>query len=352
MGIRPNRFVSGPRLGSRPAGTGESGAGRSGRHELADRFVGAVVAVLGAEEFIEGLDAGRPLLTQDLDLGLPPMVNGLGQAALLDARGLLPAIGGSVSGASEVVADRPLRNTQESRRLALRLAALLQDLDRHDLLPCERCQGVASERAWDVQDQLESPRLACRWMSSTTVVLNVCQARNDSGSLTPSFTGLVTMRQQDGRELRGVVSSVALGDARGADRPAAESGQSTCDQTKDVEMEEEASRASAPSALEENLSRDGGYDSLNGIGIKEGFEAGNGEAGLDHSEVRSGVGWHHHMTLSLVVLWFLCLERRRDGGENPGDHGVPDEADLHAVAPPPGAESRRNRRGNHARAAA
>jgi len=29
-------------------------------------------------------------------------------------------------------------------------------------------------------------------MSSTTVVLNACQARNDSGSLTPSFTGLVT----------------------------------------------------------------------------------------------------------------------------------------------------------------
>jgi DNA replication protein DnaC len=29
-------------------------------------------------------------------------------------------------------------------------------------------------------------------MSSTTLVLDVCQARNDSGSLTPSFTGLVT----------------------------------------------------------------------------------------------------------------------------------------------------------------
>jgi hypothetical protein len=30
-------------------------------------------------------------------------------------------------------------------------------------------------------------------MFSTTVVLNLCQARNDSGSLTPSFTGLVTL---------------------------------------------------------------------------------------------------------------------------------------------------------------
>lgn len=54
--------------------------------------------------------------------------------------------------------------------------------------------------------------------------------------------------------------------------------------------------------------------------IEEMFAAGNGEAGLDHYEVRSWVGWHHHMTLSLVALWFLCLERRHVGGENPGDH--------------------------------
>ena len=51
--------------------------------------------------------------------------------------------------------------------------------------------------------------------------------------------------------------------------------------------------------------------------LEELFEAGNGEAGLDHYEVRGWVGWHHHMTLSLVVLWFLCLERRRSGGKTP-----------------------------------
>lgn len=51
--------------------------------------------------------------------------------------------------------------------------------------------------------------------------------------------------------------------------------------------------------------------------IEEMFAAGNGEAGLDHYEVRSWVGWHHHMTLSLVALWFLCLERRYVGGEKP-----------------------------------
>lgn len=86
--------------------------------------------------------------------------------------------------------------------------------------------------------------------------------------------------------------------------------------------------------------------------IEEVFGAGKGEVGLDHYEVRSWVGWHHHVTLCLVALWFLCLERRRVGGENPGDHGVADEADLHAVAPPSRAESREDRRGDHARAAA
>jgi SRSO17 transposase len=86
--------------------------------------------------------------------------------------------------------------------------------------------------------------------------------------------------------------------------------------------------------------------------IEEVFEAGNGEAGLDHYEVRSWVGWHHHLTLALVALWFLCLERRQLGGENPGNHGVAGPADLHAVAPPPGAEPRGDRRGDHAGAAA
>jgi len=66
--------------------------------------------------------------------------------------------------------------------------------------------------------------------------------------------------------------------------------------------------------------------------IEELFEAGNGEAGLDHYEVRSWVGWHHHMTLALVALWFLCLERRRVGGEKPGHHSVTDGAGVHTVA--------------------
>ena len=86
--------------------------------------------------------------------------------------------------------------------------------------------------------------------------------------------------------------------------------------------------------------------------IEEVFGAGKGEVGLDHYEVRSWVGWHHHMTLCLVALWFLCLQRRRVGGKNSGDHGIADEASLHAVAPPTGSKPRENRRGGHASAAA
>jgi SRSO17 transposase len=86
--------------------------------------------------------------------------------------------------------------------------------------------------------------------------------------------------------------------------------------------------------------------------VEEVLGAGKGEVGLDHYEVRSWVGWHHHVTLCLVALWFLCLERRRVGGENPGDHRVADEADLHTIAPRSGPESRGDRRGDHAGAAA
>jgi SRSO17 transposase len=86
--------------------------------------------------------------------------------------------------------------------------------------------------------------------------------------------------------------------------------------------------------------------------IEEMFAAGNGEAGLDHYEVRSWVGWHHHMTLSLVALWFLGLERRRAGGENPGDHGATDAAHPGPIASQPTAKSERDRPRGDAGAAA
>jgi SRSO17 transposase len=59
-------------------------------------------------------------------------------------------------------------------------------------------------------------------------------------------------------------------------------------------------------------------------GVEEVLRAGKGEAGLGHYEVRSWVGWHHHVTLSLLALWFLILEKDRLGGENPGFDGAAD----------------------------
>jgi SRSO17 transposase len=86
--------------------------------------------------------------------------------------------------------------------------------------------------------------------------------------------------------------------------------------------------------------------------IEEMFAAGNGEAGLDHYEVRSWMGWHHHMTLSLVALWFLCLERRHAGGENPGDHGAANPTDPDPAGSQPAAKAGRDRPRSDARAAA
>jgi SRSO17 transposase len=86
--------------------------------------------------------------------------------------------------------------------------------------------------------------------------------------------------------------------------------------------------------------------------IEEVFGAGKGEVGLDHYEVRSWVGWHHHMTLCLVALWFLCLERRRVGGENPGDHRAAGEAHPGPLAPRRAAEPGRGRPRGDAGAAA
>lgn len=66
--------------------------------------------------------------------------------------------------------------------------------------------------------------------------------------------------------------------------------------------------------------------------VEELFEEGNQEVGLNHYEVRSWTGWHHHMTLTLVALWFLELERLRLGKKKSGDDGVASADDLHGVA--------------------
>ena len=85
--------------------------------------------------------------------------------------------------------------------------------------------------------------------------------------------------------------------------------------------------------------------------LEEVFEAGKGEVGLGQYEVRSWVGWHHHMTRSLLALWFLCCERRRVGGENPGGDRVAGQGGLHAAATRAGPEPGADRRGGHPRVA-
>lgn len=45
--------------------------------------------------------------------------------------------------------------------------------------------------------------------------------------------------------------------------------------------------------------------------IEDCFERAKGKVGLDHYEVRSWRGWHHHVTLCLLALYFLVTEQRR-----------------------------------------
>jgi SRSO17 transposase len=68
--------------------------------------------------------------------------------------------------------------------------------------------------------------------------------------------------------------------------------------------------------------------------IEEAFESAKGEVGLDHYEVRAWQGWHHHVTASLVALWFLVRERRRLGQEGAALGGDGTLHDLRAASPP------------------
>lgn len=47
--------------------------------------------------------------------------------------------------------------------------------------------------------------------------------------------------------------------------------------------------------------------------VEDCFLRGKQELGLDDYEVRGWRGWHHHMTLVMLAMWFLVLERRRLG---------------------------------------
>ena len=50
--------------------------------------------------------------------------------------------------------------------------------------------------------------------------------------------------------------------------------------------------------------------------VEDCFLRGKQEVGLDDYEVRGWRGWHHHMTLAMLALWFLVLQKRRLGEKN------------------------------------
>ncbi|HZY88393.1 MAG TPA: IS701 family transposase [Gemmataceae bacterium] len=86
--------------------------------------------------------------------------------------------------------------------------------------------------------------------------------------------------------------------------------------------------------------------------IEELLQAGKGEVGLGQYEVRSWVGWHHHMTLSLLALWFLEVERLRLGGKNPSRDRATSPTGVHGTAARTERQRRTDRRGSQPRAAA
>ena len=86
--------------------------------------------------------------------------------------------------------------------------------------------------------------------------------------------------------------------------------------------------------------------------VEELLEQGNQEVGLSHYEVRSWPGWHHHMTLSLLALWFVQRERLRLGEKNTGGDGAAGAGDLHPTVAESGAQRGTDRRPDQPHAAA
>jgi len=48
-----------------------------------------------------------------------------------------------------------------------------------------------------------------------------------------------------------------------------------------------------------------------GTCIEASFKRGKDEVGMDEYQVRTWEGWHHHMALSLIAVWFLIGETHR-----------------------------------------
>jgi SRSO17 transposase len=43
--------------------------------------------------------------------------------------------------------------------------------------------------------------------------------------------------------------------------------------------------------------------------IEASLQRGKGEAGMDAYQVRTWEGWHHHIALTLIAVWFLIVRQ-------------------------------------------
>jgi SRSO17 transposase len=68
--------------------------------------------------------------------------------------------------------------------------------------------------------------------------------------------------------------------------------------------------------------------------VEECIKRGKSEAGLADYQVRNWLGWHHHITLSLVAAWFLVVETRRGKKGDPCFDGSPSPPRIGADSPP------------------
>lgn len=67
--------------------------------------------------------------------------------------------------------------------------------------------------------------------------------------------------------------------------------------------------------------------------IEESFQLAKDDIGMDHYEVRSWLGWQHHMTMSFLGHWFVTREHRRLGEKiSRPDSGLDGQAHAEGVA--------------------
>lgn len=80
--------------------------------------------------------------------------------------------------------------------------------------------------------------------------------------------------------------------------------------------------------------------------IEDTFERAKQEVGLAQYEVRSWTGWHHHMTLGLLALWFLTRQHLRLRPSFPPSDSLPDAVlrGRPSGEPTPPSDTRQNRR--------